>query len=321
MASELTDKAKMEQQTDAQTEVDEAVTIELPAPQGWTKKFTPKKGGTGTPPRRNEIVFVAPTGEEIKSKRQLEQYLKSNPGGPSSSEFDWGTGDTPRRSARLTSKPKLTETPESGSPRKKQKKSRSKKEDEKEETDGGDSAEDEAPDSKTEDDKTEDEKDVEMEDAEATRNTTEDGKTEEASLDAGSTITSAEIFEEKADEAKEQKEADGVGLPDENQVHPGKSKSEEVLVQESSQVLEEKEKEEQPEKLAKKEEQPEDVEWEIIVEPVKKHPENKSEAVGKPNDAELPGDTNNSMEEKQLENKEEPVAKPNEALVQPEINP
>lgn len=43
-------------------------------------------------PRRNEIVFISPTGEEIKSKRQLQQYLKTHPGGPSSSEFDWGTG-------------------------------------------------------------------------------------------------------------------------------------------------------------------------------------------------------------------------------------
>lgn len=54
-------------------------------------QFIPKKGGTGTP-RRNEIVFVAPTGEEIKNKKQLDQYLKSHPGGPSSSEFDWSTG-------------------------------------------------------------------------------------------------------------------------------------------------------------------------------------------------------------------------------------
>lgn len=46
-------------------------------------------------PRRNEIIFVSPTGEEIKSKRQLQQYLKSHPGGPPSSEFDWGTGILP----------------------------------------------------------------------------------------------------------------------------------------------------------------------------------------------------------------------------------
>jgi len=49
-------------------------------------QFTPQRGG------RSEIVFVSPTGEEIKNKRQLSQYLKAHPGGPPSSEFDWGTG-------------------------------------------------------------------------------------------------------------------------------------------------------------------------------------------------------------------------------------
>jgi hypothetical protein len=49
-------------------------------------QFTPLRGG------RSEIVFVSPTGEEIKNKRQLSQYLKAHPGGPAVSEFDWGTG-------------------------------------------------------------------------------------------------------------------------------------------------------------------------------------------------------------------------------------
>ncbi|KAG6697509.1 hypothetical protein I3842_09G204500 [Carya illinoinensis] len=39
-------------------------------------QFLPKKGGT---PRKNEIMFVAPTREEINNKKQLEQYLKSHP--------------------------------------------------------------------------------------------------------------------------------------------------------------------------------------------------------------------------------------------------
>ncbi|MCH1922243.1 hypothetical protein L9G15_22835, partial [Shewanella sp. A3A] len=43
----------------------EVVSVEMPAPEGWTKKFTPQRGG------RFEIVFVSPTGEEIKNKRQL----------------------------------------------------------------------------------------------------------------------------------------------------------------------------------------------------------------------------------------------------------
>lgn len=87
--------------------------VELPAPSGWTKKLSPKKSGT---PRRNEIVFISPTGEEIKSKRQLDQYLKSHPGGPSASEFDWSTGETPRRSTRISEKVKSTETPENEPP-------------------------------------------------------------------------------------------------------------------------------------------------------------------------------------------------------------
>ncbi|EYU28508.1 hypothetical protein ABFS82_04G214300 [Erythranthe guttata] len=102
---------------------DDVVSIELPAPVGWTKKFTPKKGGT---PQRNDVVFVSPTGEEIKNKKQLDQYLKSHPGEPSASEFDWGSGDTPRRSARLSEKSKAVEAPASQSPQKKRKKSATK---------------------------------------------------------------------------------------------------------------------------------------------------------------------------------------------------
>ncbi|MQM04951.1 hypothetical protein Taro_037755 [Colocasia esculenta] len=108
----------------------EVVSVELPAPVGWRKKiakfsqyafalfylqFVPKKGGT---PGRNEIVFIAPTGEEMKNKRQLELYLKSHPGGPPTSDFVWGTGDTPRRSARISERAKATVTPE-GKPSKK----------------------------------------------------------------------------------------------------------------------------------------------------------------------------------------------------------
>ncbi|KAH6789740.1 methyl-CPG-binding domain 10 [Perilla frutescens var. frutescens] len=101
----------------------DVVAIELPAPPGWSKKFTPKKSGT---PQRNEIVFISPTGEEIKSKRQLDQYLKSHPGGPAASEFDWGTGDTPRRSARLSEKSKAVVEPTTQSPKKKQRRSSTK---------------------------------------------------------------------------------------------------------------------------------------------------------------------------------------------------
>ncbi|XP_051113267.1 methyl-CpG-binding domain-containing protein 10-like isoform X2 [Andrographis paniculata] len=103
---------------------DDGVSIELPAPAGWVKKVTPKKGGT---PQRNDILFISPTGEEIKTKRQLEQYLKSHPGGPAASEFEWATGDTPRRSARLSEKSKAVETAATQSPTKKQKRSATKR--------------------------------------------------------------------------------------------------------------------------------------------------------------------------------------------------
>ncbi|KAA8523009.1 hypothetical protein F0562_009432 [Nyssa sinensis] len=108
---------------------DEVVSLELPAPPGWKKKFMPKKGGT---PKKNEIVFTAPTGEEIANRRQLEQYLKSHPGGPAILEFDWGTGETPRRSARISEKAKVVPSPESEPPKKRSRKSSASKKDNKE---------------------------------------------------------------------------------------------------------------------------------------------------------------------------------------------
>ncbi|WOK99488.1 methyl-CpG-binding domain-containing protein 11-like [Canna indica] len=115
----------------------EVVSVELPAPAGWKKKFMPNEDGS---PRKNEIVFISPSGEEIKNKRQLQQYLKSHPGGSPSSEFDWGTGDTPRRSARIREKAKAVETPEDEKPKKRERKSSSKKgaKDKKDSEDGPD---------------------------------------------------------------------------------------------------------------------------------------------------------------------------------------
>ena len=81
-------------------------------------QFVPKKAGT---PKKNEIVFTAPTGEEINNRKQLEKYLKAHPGGPAVSEFDWGTGETPRRSARISEKAKAAPPTES-EPRKKRSK-------------------------------------------------------------------------------------------------------------------------------------------------------------------------------------------------------
>ncbi|KAJ0257063.1 Methyl-CpG-binding domain-containing protein 10 [Hirschfeldia incana] len=87
---------------------DELVSIELPAPSSWKKLFYPKRAGT---PRKTEIVFMAPTGEEISSRKQLEQYLKAHPGNPLVSEFDWTTGESPRRSSRISQKVKAATSP------------------------------------------------------------------------------------------------------------------------------------------------------------------------------------------------------------------
>ncbi|KAK4410613.1 Methyl-CpG-binding domain-containing protein 10 [Sesamum angolense] len=93
---------------------EDVVSVELPAPASWKKLlcdwanfggpcvallngaigYLPKKGGT---PKKNEILFIAPTGEEIGNRKQLEQYLKAHPGSPALSEFDWGTGETPKK--------------------------------------------------------------------------------------------------------------------------------------------------------------------------------------------------------------------------------
>ncbi|KAG8388273.1 hypothetical protein BUALT_Bualt02G0108500 [Buddleja alternifolia] len=95
---------------------DDVVSMELPAPGSWKKLYLPKKGGT---PKKNEILFVAPTGEEISTRRQLEQYLKAHSGNPSISEFDWSTGETPRRSARISEKVKATPPSKESEPPKK----------------------------------------------------------------------------------------------------------------------------------------------------------------------------------------------------------
>lgn len=92
-------------------------------------QFMPKKVGT---PKKSEIVFTSPTGEEISNKGQLEQYLKAHPGGPASSEFDWGTRETLRRSTRISEKVKASKPVESESRRKRSKKSSVSKKESKE---------------------------------------------------------------------------------------------------------------------------------------------------------------------------------------------
>ncbi|GAA0156265.1 chromatin/chromatin-binding, or -regulatory protein [Lithospermum erythrorhizon] len=110
---------------------EEIVPVELPAPSGWNKKVVQKKGGTS---KKNEIVFTSPTGEDITTKKQLEQYLKFHPGGPSISEFDWGTGEAPRRSSRISEKAKAAPASETEPLKKRvRKSSASKKENNEEE--------------------------------------------------------------------------------------------------------------------------------------------------------------------------------------------
>nr|6ACV_A Chain A, Methyl-CpG-binding domain-containing protein 11 [Arabidopsis thaliana] len=70
---------------------EEVVSVELPAPSSWKKLFYPNKVGSV---KKTEVVFVAPTGEEISNRKQLEQYLKSHPGNPAIAEFDWTTSGT-----------------------------------------------------------------------------------------------------------------------------------------------------------------------------------------------------------------------------------
>jgi len=147
---------------------EETVSLELPAPSGWTKKFFPKRSGT---PKKTEIVFTAPTGEEIHTKRQLEKYLKANPGGPNISEFDWGTGETPRRSSRISEKVKASPTePKSEPPKKRGKKSPASKKEA-----SGEEEEEEAKDVEMhEADETKDDKDLEEEKKVVSEN--QDGK-------------------------------------------------------------------------------------------------------------------------------------------------
>ncbi|GMI78111.1 hypothetical protein HRI_001480400 [Hibiscus trionum] len=137
---------------------EEVISVELPAPASWKKMFFPKKVGS---PRKTEIMFIAPTGEEISTRRQLEQYLKSHPGNPPITEFDWGTGETPRRSTRISEKAKATPTPEKEPPKKRGRKSLSAKKEEKETEVNPEKAEGEKESEK------EDAQDAEKEDAQA----------------------------------------------------------------------------------------------------------------------------------------------------------
>ncbi|GER27424.1 methyl-CPG-binding domain 10 [Striga asiatica] len=154
----------------------DVVSVELPAPASWKKLYLPKKGGT---PKKNEILFIAPTGEHISNRRQLEQYLKSHAGNPPLSEFDWGTGETPRRSARISEKVKSTPpSKESEPPKKRARKSLATKKDK---------------------EKTEGTKEVEMHDA------TDEKKDEELKTEVGGESIFKENGGKGSDETKDEK--------------------------------------------------------------------------------------------------------------------
>ncbi|MCO5604355.1 hypothetical protein L7F22_058520 [Adiantum nelumboides] len=74
-----------------------------PTPSGWRRKLIPYIG-KGLVPARIDVTFVAPTGEEFRSKAQLQRYLKKTKGSPSIAEFIWSIDETPRRSSRSASK-------------------------------------------------------------------------------------------------------------------------------------------------------------------------------------------------------------------------
>ncbi|KAK9170259.1 hypothetical protein Syun_002399 [Stephania yunnanensis] len=159
-----------------------------------SKRFTPRKSGT---PKRNEIVFISPTGEEIKNKRQLDQFLKAHPGEPPSSEFDWGTGDTPRRSARIIEKVKATETPEKEPPTKRERKSSEKKSaKEKKESNEEDEVPNEEENADAAAEKVKTDVDVEMTDAGDEEHKDEDGSEKDVKENNVETVAAQNSIEE-----------------------------------------------------------------------------------------------------------------------------
>lgn len=52
-------------------------------------QFAPKKRGA---PKRKDVSYIAPNGEEIKSRRQLDKYLKAHPGRLTVANFVWTAG-------------------------------------------------------------------------------------------------------------------------------------------------------------------------------------------------------------------------------------
>jgi hypothetical protein len=54
----------------------------------FSQFFTQKSGIL----KRKDVSFLAPDGEELRNKRQLDKYLKNHPGSLMASDFDWISG-------------------------------------------------------------------------------------------------------------------------------------------------------------------------------------------------------------------------------------
>jgi len=54
----------------------------------FSQFFTKKSGIL----KRKDVSFLAPDGEELRNKRQLDKYLKNHPGSLMASDFDWISG-------------------------------------------------------------------------------------------------------------------------------------------------------------------------------------------------------------------------------------
>ncbi|CAH9089504.1 unnamed protein product [Cuscuta epithymum] len=165
-------------------EKNEVAPLELPAPPGWKKTLIPQAAGKRK--RKHEVMFTAPTGEELTSKTQLRQYLKSNPGGPELSDFHWGASETPRRSARISVKAKASppSSPERKRPTKRGRLSLTSKEDaqenEAEKTDIDSAAGDPEKDAEDKDDDIQESKMEDSEDKKMHETLTADDKAENA---------------------------------------------------------------------------------------------------------------------------------------------
>jgi hypothetical protein len=148
----------------------------------------------------------------------LEQYLRAHAGGPAVSDFDWGTGETPRRSARISEKAKVTPVKESEPPKKRSRKSAASKESKETETtfEGTEEAKEEAEKTEMNDMEVEEGKDVMKENQDENKGPcaetqTEAAPVEEAGAGAGAgeeVKTSAKIDEEKVQEKDGQQQGE-----------------------------------------------------------------------------------------------------------------